>query len=757
MIPHTPAHPQTRRDVYYSVGVSQTGNLKERIAKLHGRDSLAARAVPELEQFLARPEFRQTRWYRAFYRKLLTGMSILYPHANRAARFKMAQEYIDDLVHGGYLRVLQSLAVPSGCKHVSFAQDCADSYGVSLSEVLIFGPRGGAVTELRHFVAAEKAHGIHRPSIHHKPYLSAETQRYWHQADRTRSWPTAVNAEGEETPLDPSEEQSHLSEEVTDKLQSLWRRTPVLRHYTGAQRLSGDTPYQIIEDAVDVLIQRDSSPLNPVERAMYGQIVERANQQGIDPFHAAYEALPTAALQQCWNQARRWLHDYSLALWETQNQLWLIEGKRAPAGGVVYRPGKPTALPPENKAVPGTIYLNNGRYWWVVAGKMKPRPLIDPKSKKKVPGTIFEDSGRYYWVISGVLGRQRLVAEGEKFSTDNRATAERVAYQRWQQLQREDPSLAARILNRRQAQGLATKNRALAEEIAAHLWRQIQRDDPELAARILTDHRPKAKDHWCAQLVVEGKHRCIGSYTSKAEAQAAYTRGFKEAFGYPVGYNVQCMPKLDKVWPSWQEETARLERMAEHPQMPVLCRSHDTEALAPMVRKMQKVDWLLKHVMVVFDDSEPIASPDIAIQSRGEAWYEQARGQGKHLVIHGCVCTDPDTRRIRITVYKGGFQNEQVLAEEIYHIGLRVLCHKSRRLFAAIQRWYKGRLAQGEDPTLSLADMFASAMAEEETDIRTSLPPDVARSARNLLSPATNVPASVMHKVFTHWSDPLPV
>jgi hypothetical protein len=756
MIPQTPSHPQTRRDVYYSIGVSPTGNLKERIIELHGSPSLGARAVPEIEQFLTQPEFRQTRWYRAFYRKVLTAMSILCSHANGAVKAKMAQEYIDDLVHGGYLRVLQSLAVPSGLKRVSFAQEYASSCGVSLSEVLLFAPRGGAVMELLHFVAAEKAHGIHRPGTSANPHLSEETQKCWHDVENTRSWPTVADGEGEETPVDPSQEQSHLSEEVIDKLQSLWRRNPALRNYTGAQRLSGDTPYQIIEDAVDVLIQKDSSPLNPLEKARYSQIVERANQQGIDPFYAVYQALPDDKLIQCWNLARRWLHDYSLTLWETQNELWLIEGKRAPAGGVVYKPKKATVCPPQTKAVPGTIYLNNGRYWWVVARKMKPRPLIDPQSKKKVPGTIFEDSGRYYWVVSGLVRRQRLVPKGEKFSTDDRATAEKIAYQKWQQLRKENPSLAAHILNRRQAQGLATKDRALAEKIAARLWRQIQRDDPELTAKILTSRRPQARDHWYAQVATKGKQRFLGSFLGKAEARAAYTREFEEVFGYPPGYNVQCLPKLDKVWPSWQEETARLERMAERPRMPVVCPSDDTESLAPLIQKMQKVDWLVGHVMVVFDEDTPLASPDIAIQSRGIAWYEQAVSRGKHPVICGCAHMDPDTHRIRITIYKPGFQTRQVLAEEIYHIGFKILCYESPRLFAALRRWHRSQLAEGCDSTFSLADRFASTMALEETGVRTSLPSEAVRSARRLLAPTSQVPGSVMHKLITHWSEPLP-
>jgi hypothetical protein len=757
MIPQISAHPQTNRDVYYSIDVSRDGNLKERIADLHGRHSLAARAVPQLERFLGTPECRQTRWYRAFYRKVLTGMSILHPHAPITAEARMAQEYIDDLVHGGYLRVLQSLAVPSGRTYVSFAQEYAGSCGASLGEVLLFGPRGGAVAELVHFVAAEKAHGIHRPGTSANSHLSDQTQECWHNAERARSWPSIVNAQGEETPVDPFCERSHLLEEAIDKLQSLWRRNPALRDYAGIQRLCGDTPYQIIEDAVDVLIRKDSSPLSQAERVSYTQIVEKANQQGIDPFHAAHKALPANTLERCWNLARQWLYDYSLVLWETQNELWLAEGKRAPASGVVYKPAKAAAPAPANKAVPGTIYLNNGRYWWVVARKMKPRPLIDPKSKKKVPGTIFQDDGRYYWVISGVLGRQRLIPEGEKFSTDNKATAEKIAYQKWQQLRKDSPALATHVLSRRQAQGLATKDRTLAEKIAIRLWRQIQRDDPELAAKILQDHRPKAQDHWLARLVVEGKHRCIGRYTSKSQARAAYTREFEAAFGCPPGYNVQCMPKMDRVWPSWQEEAARLKRMAEHPRMPVVRSSDDAEPLMPMIRKMQKIDWLAGHIMVVFDDDAPVAWPDAAIQSRGVAWYEQARSQGKHLVVCGCACVDPNTRRIRITLYRPGFATRRVLMEEIYHIGLKILFYKSPRLFAAIRRWYQDQLAQGKDTTLSLADRFALMMAREQTGVRTDLPSTIVESARKLLCPTSHVSASIMQQVITHWSQPLPV
>jgi hypothetical protein len=171
---------------------------------------------------------------------------------------------------------------------------------------------------------------------------------------------------------------------------------------------------------------------------------------------------------------------------------------------------------------------------------------------------------------------------------------------------------------------------------------------------------------------------------------------------------------------------------------------------------MQKVDWLVGRVLVAFDDESPVASPDIAIQSRGVAWYEQVRNQGKHLVVCGSAYVDPDTRRIRIIIYKPGFGTSQVLMEEIYHIGLKILFYQSHRLFAAIRRWYRSQLATGCDATLSLADMFASTMAAEETGVRTSRPPGVVSAAQKLLCPTSHIPTSIMQRLITHWSEPLP-
>ena len=666
----------------------------------------------------------------------------------------MAREFIGDLCNGGYIRALESLSAESGANSVAFATDYASGYGVSIGAVLLFGVRGGAVTKLLHLLAAEKSHGMHRHVTAPDPRWSQQASKRWHDAENIINWPTIADDEGQEVLMDVPEEQRHLPEGVGAGLREMWRRNPALRDYAGTKRLTGDIPCQIIEDVLDMLVQKEFSPLDEIEKARYNRIVEQANQQGIDPFYALYNSLfaDNDRWRPLWNRARKRLHDYSLLFWESQNELWLAEGKRRPASGVVYRPKSAVVHPPENKTVPGTIYLNNGRYWWVVKNKMKPRPLIDPQSKRKVPGTIFQDDGRYYWVIAGVVGRQRLVPKGEKFSARSRATAEKVAYQKWQRLRRENPSLAAYILSRRRAQGLATKDRALAEKIAARLWRQIQRDDPQLAAQIRESRRPPAQDHWYAHLGAGATQRHIGSYTSKADAQAAYAREFEATYGYPPGYNVQCQPKLDKVWPAWEEEKARLEQMREHPRMPVIGQPVQTEPLAPLIGRMQKVDWLVRNVMLVFDENSPAASRDIAIQSRGTRWYEEIRKQGSRPIIRGSASIDRDTGRIRITVYRQGFDDRRVLAEEVYHIGFKIIRYSCPAVFAAIQRWYRNRLANGGDPTFSLPDVFSCTMAQEDCGIRTSLPRPVIKHAQRLLSTADSTPDAVLQKVKAGWS-----
>jgi len=685
-------------------------------------------------------------------------MCTLYPHADDITRTHMARQFIDDVIHGGYIRELQSLSRRSGADHLAFIQEYATFYSVPAPAVLLFGPRGGARAELRHFVTAEKSHGMHRPGASPDPKGSAKTRRHWQDADRTQNWPTDTNGDGEFVLRELPMPQSHASDGISGRIREMWRRDPALRDYTGTNRLSGDTAFQVIEDVVHMLIETRPGLLNPAERARYDHILEQANAQGTDSFHAAYHSLfsDRDRWRRLWDMARQWLYQQSLQIWQKQNQQRRAEGSIIVASGVSFCRARSRKHPLKRNryGVPGTLYLNNGRYWWVVAGKMRPRPLIDPKTKPKVPGTIFKDSNRYYWVIPGLLKRQRLVPIGQRFSATDRPTAERIAYRLWKQLQKDDPTLAQMILTRARSQGLATQDKTTAEKVAARLWRQIQQEQPQLAAKILQDNRPVAQDHWQARIKVNGRLRHIGNFSTRQEAEAAYAREFEDVWGSPPGCNVQTLPKLDKVWPSWQQEKARLDAMAGHPSMPIINPPAQMHGLAPMILQMQQVAWLAEHVILVFEDSSPLATPDIVIQSRGQRWLTEIKQQGRQPVIAGSASMDKDTRRIRITLYPRGL-DPGVLAEELYHVSLKVIRRTQPGIFEALRRWYSRQLRNGADRTFSMPDVFAHNMAQEHIGLRTRLPRTIVNSAQRMLSASTRIPASVMHEVKATWSRPL--
>ena len=738
------------KNTLYSVGVDQTPNLRERIAEVHGRDSEVMKAVNELDHYVSDPEAREGPWYWSFYRRVKSGMSALYPHAADYARTSMAREFMDELFNGGYIRALQSLAVPSGSSHVRFARDYADDQGVSIGAALLFGPRGAAIAELVHFLAAEKVHGMHRNGTSPHPRWSEETANIWYKAERIQNWPSLESRKGKEVPLDVVEERGTLPDGLVDPIRDIGRRNRALRNYLGANRLSGDLPYQIIEDVLDVLVRRRFSPLDDFQKAQYSQIVERANAQGVDSFYAAYQNLfaDKDRWRRLWNRARKLLHAYSMLLWESQNELLLAQGTRVPASGVVHRPARTTASKSKKKGLPGTIYLNRGGYYWVVARKMKPRPLIDSKDKPKVPGSFIVNNGRYYWHIHGWVKRRGLVPEGERFSTKDKDVALRIAKKQWAQIQRDDPELAVNVRKHTRFNGTATKDRAVAKRVAARMWRDIQKNDPELATKLSTDLRPKAVDHWYAYIAVNRKKRFLGSFESRAEAEAAYAEEFEKAHGYPPGYNVQCIPRIDKVWPTWTEEKARLALMNEHPRLPVIGQSTKAEPLKPLMKRMQRVDWVIENCMLVFDDNSPSASQDLAVQSRGEKWYAEIKKQGKRPVIQGSASIDADTGRIRITIYGPGFGQRQVLAEEVYHIVFEIIQHASPTTFASINKWYANRLKDGLDPTSHIHEAFTDLMVqEEEFPGTTDLPRYVVKYARRVFSPTNTVPDSAIERI----------
>ena len=394
--------------------------------------------------------------------------------------------------------------------------------------------------ELLHFLATERVHGQHRPGTSPHPLYTEKTRKMWYSAQRSYNWPRMVDEHGQEVSMDVAEERGQLPEGIVAALHKLWRRNPALRNYMGIFRLSGDLPYQIIEDVFDIVIRRR---LSSADRARYNRIIEDANKQGIEPFYAVYKNLfgNKNRLKPYWNSATKLLYDYSICLWETKNEIWLAEGKREPARGIVFKAKNIVAPKPRNNKLPGTIYLNNGGYYWCVARKMKPRPLIDPKSRPKVPGSFIVSNGRYYWYIPGWVKRRRLVPKGKTFSTKDKTTALRIAKKQWNQIKKNNPELAANVRKHTRVNGMATKDRAIAEKVAAKMWEQIQKKSPKLAAKILTDNRPRAKDHWHAQICSERHHRFLGSFETQAEAEAAYVKEFKKVWGYwPTG-NAFCI------------------------------------------------------------------------------------------------------------------------------------------------------------------------------------------------------------------------
>ena len=747
---HHPAEHDQRKycltKTIYAVGIDPTTNPKEKIAQFHDVHPDVVTAAAELESYLADPEFRHSLWFLRFFSRVRRIMSMINFGANEYVKTRMTEEFIDELINDGYIRCLRSMAVPSGQAYVAFAKSYAATHNMPFAASLLFNPSGGARMALRHFLTAERSHGQHRP-VTPADGMSHTAQNQWLVAGKTINWPI-VAYDGSEGPLDMAESQGKLPDGVKDTLSELWRRNPSLREYSGTNRLSGDIPFQIVEDAVDIILHSSSVPA--AIKTRYDQIVEVANLQGIDPFYAVYKQLFSRKdqLRPYWDRARTMLYEYSLMLWEDQNKEWLTNGSRSAAGGVTYRPRKDSTRKPLKQSLPGTIYLNNGRYYWVVRNKMKLVALVDDHNKRALPGTIGNCQGRYFWVVPGVLKRQRLVAKGEKFSTTDRATAEKIALQLWKMLQSKKPKLAAKIKARR-AWGTATKDRSVAERIAHTMWKHIQQRDPALAARILTDDRPDPQDHWIAQICIGGKHRHIGSFKTREEAMAAYVKEFERIFGYPPGYNVQSIPKLDKVWPTWEEQKMQLEARTEpEPVLPVIGLTDLAMPLASVIDRMRKVDWITKYCMVILDNSVPGANQEMAVESRGQKWFGEIKQQGKRTVIYGCTAFDKDNQRIRITIFRPGFDRAEALAEEVYHLVYRIIGQTNPVLSAKIEQWYAKRINAGADTTLSGDEAFALAMTEEDVSAdRTDLPRCIVHAAKKMFSDKYRVQDSVLESM----------
>ncbi len=188
--------------------------------------------------------------------------------------------------------------------------------------------------------------------------------------------------------------------------------------------------------------------------------------------------------------------------------------------------------------------------------------------------------------------------------------------------------------------------------------------------------------------------------------------------------------------------------MDEHPRMPIVGPATEIEALIPFVKRMQSINWIVKHCLLVFDDNSAIATQNIVGQSRGRRWYAESMEQSKRPVIQGSVSVDKSTGRIKITIHRQGFNSIRVLAEEVFHIVFEIIQHTSPGTFRSIKKWYVDQLRKGLDPTWHMYEVFAALMMQEEKfPGSTDLPPHVIKYAHKVFSTTNKVPDSAMEMI----------
>jgi hypothetical protein len=307
-----------------------------------------------------------------------------------------------------------------------------------------------------------------------------------------------------------------------------------------------------------------------------------------------------------------------------------------------------------------------------------------------------------------------MVPEGHTAATKDMDTAIKLQKREWDNIKNNEPKLAEELMNMR-SWGAATKHKPTAVKVAKKLWSKIQQEEPLRAQRIMSDKRPE---------------------TSR--------------------------PDIDTVWPSWTDEKARLALMDNKYTMPIVYQRQDIHdewqyglrapsGLEKTLDKIKEVDWLKKYAMLVFDDNAPAASKQIAVQSNGRNWADLQERLDNKYTIQGSTSIDKDTGRFRIDIYQPGFNDKNVLTEEIYHIVYGIIGKSNPQVYDSTQKWYDNQLKNGDDPTRTIEESFASNMALEENGSKTSLPRNVVKYAKMIFSDKSCVDDSVIKEVKSSW------
>ena len=219
-------------------------------------------------------------------------------------------------------------------------------------------------------------------------------------------------------------------------------------------------------------------------------------------------------------------------------------------------------------------------------------------------------------------------------------------------------------------------------------------------------------------------------------------------------------PRLE-AWPSWKKELQRLEKISTDPQLRIVYppqlsvkRRDDRGAGCSVLEKryglrvpakhtrlintLKKNPWFAANCDVVYNDTRPYATRDIARLSLGEEY-----DPGKRYEIAGSWGIDGDTERGRITIYRGGFNRSQTLAEEVYHAVYDII-RSTNNGFGEKVECLAHKYAKSKSPD----EAFAGAMAAETVSRGSSrLPKRVVTDAVDIVNGNRSIPGDAMEQI----------
>jgi len=654
------------------------------------------RAVNQLEEMLAdKQQFAEgSHKFNNFIRRHL-------PHSH------YNETLIDEFTNGGYIIALERLRAPNSTSDLDFYGHYAARHGTSLPAAMLYGPNGSAREAFAQWRTTEALRGQHRSGS--RPADGRMAEVFDAAFSNTRRLPETTDGHGQRKCMDIRSECGTLPIGIESQISKAFGREPQLYRsgwYKGTKRLAGDLPYRILEAmAMEILINRNNrrDADASTHQSKLEEIVEDANETGRDAFLALYEA-PGMTRQKCrdaWDEARRRLNDQAEQFWRQRRQ-----------------PDRPIARSVK-RGLPGTVYLNNGRYYWLPKQGYNPRALVPKKAQDRIPGSLLKNEpGGYFWWIPSLKFRRRMVPQGQKYATQDLKTARRLQRQAWRQIQQDDPKLAERMRTMRQW-GTATQHKPTAYRLARQMWDEMQREDPRTAQQILMNGSPQG------------------------------TR-----------------PDMDKVWPSWEEQRTRIRRLRNHSTLPIVYHRQNVhhewkyglqppKDLATIVEKIKGVDWMVRDTMLTFDDN----TPTVPLGVTATPYSNDRAGTSPHPyerhVLEGATSVDKTTGRLRMTVYRPGFGQKRVLASEVYRIVLAILGEAQPSTYKTVQRWHAKRMGQGIGTEQTVEQAFVDEMGLEENGVRGSLPRGVVRNAKHIFSRNAVVSPETMAKVKDNWPAPV--